>query len=66
MRNFLNSYVNVLCNNYEAMGQVSLCFYLLNFYLSIFTHFFNSIIGELVLLLFHANPIELEKPLNWT
>ncbi|XP_046463814.1 F-BAR domain only protein 2-like isoform X8 [Daphnia pulex] len=22
MRNFLNSYVNVLCNNYEAMGQV--------------------------------------------
>lgn len=22
MRNFLNGYVNVLCNNYEAMGQV--------------------------------------------
>lgn len=25
MRNFLNSYVNVLCNNYEAMGQVRWC-----------------------------------------
>ena len=22
MRNFINGYVNVLCNNYEAMGQV--------------------------------------------
>ena len=27
MRNFLNGYVNELCNNYEAMGQVSLSTY---------------------------------------